>query len=601
MPTVTFDRCQQKIEVETGTMLIDAIRKAGLSIDAPCAGHGTCGKCGALILTGRDTGDKLSCQFPVTEDILVRLTDFREGGRILESGASVSSGISSNSDFVNFFSENHSPMPAVPVIRECAVSVPRSTLEDVASECSLVKRALGVQVQIPLPVASTLRRTLQSMDYRGRFVLCLDRLLAIQKEPAPCYVLAFDIGTTTIVSYLLNASTLQEAAVSSMLNPQASYGADVISRCEYAVSHQEKTLTKLIRSALCSLAEETTKKAGISMEDIYFALAAGNTCMQHLYLGISPDSLIQAPYTATVDELQLLPANSLGLPIHPLAQAAVLPSIAGFVGGDTVAVLLSLPEDTFSRLTLILDIGTNGEMVLGKGDIRYTCSTAAGPALEGARITCGMRGAAGAVDHVFLSEDGNELSISTIGSLPPIGICGSGLIDLIRCLLDLKILSPRGHFKKPETWPRETADRYSRRLIKKDGITAFLLTDDEDGIFLTQKDIREVQLAKSAIAVGIELLCNRMGVSPDDIETVLLAGAFGNYMTPESACRIGLIPPSLSDRIFGIGNAAGTGAKLAALDRTLLEKSRLLARNTRFVELAASKEFQAAYISHLNF
>ena len=590
MPTVTFDKKEQTIEVNTGTLLIDAVRKAGLSVDAPCGGRGTCGKCRTLILTGSQTGPRLSCQFLVTEDILVQLADHQSSGQILETGTSPNSGFSLKAD---------SPESS-PVLVECMAAIPKSTLDEAVSDCRLVKRALGKQVQIPLSLASTLRRTLQSVDYRGSFVLCLDRLLAIRKESSPCYVLAFDIGTTTIVSYLLNAGTGQEVAVSSMLNPQTAYGADVISRCEYAVSHKEKTLTGLVRSALCTLARENAKKAGVSMEDIYFALAAGNTCMQHLYLGISPDSLIQAPYTATVDALQLLPASSLGLPIHPLAETAVLPSIAGFVGGDTVAVLLSLPKDTFSRLTLVLDIGTNGEMVLGKGDVRYTCSTAAGPALEGAKISCGMRGTAGAVDHVFLSESG-ELSLTTIDGAPPVGICGSGLIDLIRCLLDLKILSPRGHFKKTETWTGEVAARYGRRLVKRDGITAFLLTDGEDGLFLSQKDVREVQLAKSAIAVGIELLCRRMEVLPDDIETVLLAGAFGNYMTPESACRIGLIPPSLSDRIFGIGNAAGTGAKLAALDRKLLEKSRLLAQNTKFLELASSREFQTAYISHLNF
>lgn len=224
MPTVTFDKKEQTIDVETGTMLIDAIRTAGLSIDAPCAGHGTCGKCSALILTGSQTGDKLSCQFPVTEDILVRLTDFQERGHVLESGASLNSG---------FPQKNNSPILSVssPVIRECTSTVPKSTLEDVVSDCSLVKRALGAQVKIPLPVASTLRPTLQSMDYQGCFLLCLDRLLAIRKEPAPCYALAFDIGTTTIVSYLLDAKTRQEAAVSSMLNPQTAYGADVISRC----------------------------------------------------------------------------------------------------------------------------------------------------------------------------------------------------------------------------------------------------------------------------------------------------------------------------------------------------------------------------------
>lgn len=584
MPIISFYENETTIEVPLNTTLMDAIRAAGFSIDAPCGGHGKCGKCKVSVLNGSQPGIHTACTYAITEDLLIQLPDRSAHNRILESGAAGRDSFNGYRDFL---------------VTSVDAAIPACAIGESFSECQCVKRVLGEQVEIPLPVATSLHQTLEALDRRGNFVLCRNRLLAIRKEAAPVYVLAFDIGTTTVVSYLLEARSGRQISVSSMLNPQTTYGGDVISRSEYDVAHEGKELTRLIRSALRSLTEENIKKAGISPEDIYFASIVGNTCMQHLYLGVSPESLLCAPYTATVDELQLLSAAEIGLPIHPLAQAAVFPSIAGFVGGDTVAVLLSLPKETFQKLTLILDIGTNGELVLAKGDLRYTCSTAAGPAFEGARISCGMRGAKGAIDHAQI-EDG-ELHFTTIDDEAPIGICGSGLMDLIRCLLDLGILSYRGRIEKPAKWPAQTAQRYAHRLTRKDGVTAFLLTDDENGVYLTQKDIREVQLAKSAIAAGIESLCQAMGVSIADIESVLLAGAFGNYLSPESACRIGLIPSILLDKIQGIGNAAGEGAKLAALSADALNASRSLAKDTNFVELATLPSFQETYLSHLNF
>ena len=589
MPKVTFDN-HKTVTVPEGTMLIHAVRMAGLSIDAPCGGHGKCGKCSVSVLNGKNPGLHPSCRFPVTEDLLVSVPDTASKNRILESGDSTAV---HPGEHVAVIDKNDS------LVKSIDARIPSCAIGEAFSDSQCVKQVLGSQVKIPLPVASNLHRTLTDLDRQGNFVVCLDRLLSVRSYRTPCYVLAFDIGTTTIVSYLLDAETGRQVSVSSMLNPQTAYGADVISRCEYDTSHDGKELTALVRSAVQSLAVQNAKKAGITTEDIYFASIVGNTCMQHLYLGVSPESLICAPYTAAVDELQLLPASELGLSLHPLAQAAVFPSIAGFVGGDTVAVLLSLPADTFRELTLILDIGTNGELVLAKGDLRYTCSTAAGPAFEGARISCGMRGAEGAIDHAKV-ENG-RLVLSTIGNVPPVGICGSGLIDLICCLLEMGILSSRGRIEKTAKWPAAVSALYGHRVTQRDGVTAFLLTDEETGIYLTQKDIREVQLAKSAIAAGIVSLCETMGVSPLDIRSVLLAGAFGSYLSPESACRIGLIPKELLGKIRGIGNAAGEGAKLAALSRSVLESSITLAENTRFVELATLPSFQNTYLSHLNF
>ena len=580
MPQVTFPEEGLSVSVSSGTLLIDAIRGAGLSVDAPCGGRGQCRKCAVLVLTGSAPGEQLSCQFPVTEDIEVRLPRTSMTGHILEAG-------SGRADLSS------------PNVRSVDASVSAPKIGESDSICKRVRDALGLSGPIPLSLSANLCHLLKKMDFTGNFVLVRDRLAAIRRKNMPCYVLAYDIGTTTVVSYLLDAATGRQLSVSSMLNPQAAYGADVISRCEYDTSHEKKELTLLIRSALNSLMLSNAKKAGVSPEDIFFAAIVGNTCMEHLYLGVSTESLISAPYLATVDEAQVLSPAEAGLSINPGGQVTVFPSISGFVGGDTVGVLLSLPENAFRQMTLVLDIGTNGELVLGQGTRLYTCSTAAGPAFEGAKIACGMRGADGAVDHASVKD--GELTFTTVGGLPPAGICGSGLIDLIRCLLELKIVSSRGRLEKPSKWLPEAAARYSGRLTERDGVSAFLLTDDPKGIYLSQKDIREVQLAKAAIATGVTLLCEQMDAKPEDISQVLLAGAFGNYMDPESACRIGLIPSCLSGRIRAIGNAAGEGAKLAALSSAQLERASHIARHVSFVELATSKTFQTAYVGNLNF
>lgn len=596
MPNIKFCPDNQSITVADGTLLIDAIRQAGLYIDAPCGGQGKCGKCRVTLLNKKEPVTVLACHFPVTEDLTVDFSKKTDTQILTGSDIAMS-------------------RLANPQITILSATIPHQSIGDCDSLCSRVSSVLeqqiGRPVKIPLTTAATLYRQLEKLPrlpasaeypsgaWKGFFVLQSDTLLAIREQPGNAYVLAYDIGTTTIVSYLLDAVSGKTVHISSMLNPQTAYGADVISRCEYAVDDSKNHLTSCIQNAVAALADEHIKTLGISASDIFFAVLAGNTCMEHLLLEISPDSLLHAPYLATTDQLITLPAAALKLPYHPGAQAAVLPCIAGFVGGDTIAVLLSLPEHTFDFLTLILDIGTNGELVLGKDDQLYACSTAAGPAFEGAKISCGMRGAPGAIDHVTI-ENG-KLKLHVIGDGAPSVICGSGLLDLIACLLDLGIISNRGRLEKPAKWSDGLKEAYGSRFVTRDNVSALLLTDDENGVYLSQKDIREVQLAKTALASGIELLCQEMEVSDSEISQVLLAGAFGTYLSPASACRIGLIPETLLDRIRTIGNAAGEGAKLAAYSQTALAKSEELAKQAKFVELATSRQFQETYLKRLNF
>ena len=385
------------------------------------------------------------------------------------------------------------------------------------------------------------------------------------------YALAYDIGTTTVVCYLLDGRSGAALADASCLNPQSQYGADVISRIQHALDGGGAALAGCIRAALGDLARQAAGRAGVDAGDITCAAIVGNTAMHHLLLGIDPRPLVTPPYMPVAFEAMDVPGEELlGIP----CRARILPNIAGFVGGDTVGCMVATRFDALEDMTLMIDIGTNGEMVLGDRRRRVACSTAAGPAFEGAKISCGMRGAPGAVDHVWL-EDG-RLRHHVIGGVRGAGLCGSGLLDLVACLLDAGVIDESGHMDGD--YPLEDSD-----------------------VVLTRKDVREVQLAKAAIRAGIELLAQRLGVAVGDIRRVLLAGAFGNYLNPASACRIGMIPPALLARIVPIGNAAGEGSKLCALSRAEFDYSRALARETEFLELASLPQFQDCYVDALEF
>ena len=401
------------------------------------------------------------------------------------------------------------------------------------------------------------------------------RTVQIRPDGANKYAIAFDLGTTTVVAYLMNGETGELLSKTSCMNPQAQFGADVISRIQYAMQGNASELSACIRDALSHLTVEAAKQAGITPADITVASIVGNTAMHHLLLEIDPKPLTVPPYMPAVSEALCLPSQGL-LPISPAGTVRVLPNIAGFVGADTVGCLLATRLDTMEDLTLMIDIGTNGEMVLGNKKRRIACSTAAGPAFEGAKIECGMRGAPGAIDHVSVSS--GALSFHVIGDGEAIGLCGSGLLDLITALLETEEISESGRM--------ESGD-----IFHLDGTK----------VYLTQKDVREVQLAKAAIRAGIELMCRAMQVQVSDIRQVLLAGAFGNYLDPQSACAIGMIPPVLHDRIYPIGNAAGEGARLAALSADEYAYSKKLASETEFLELASMPEFNDCYVDCLCF
>lgn len=427
---------------------------------------------------------------------------------------------------------------------------------------------LACRYTVDHPITVTLPPTADGM------ILTQGLSVHTQPDGTHDYVLAFDIGTTTIVCYLLDGHTGKRLAQTSCLNPQTQYGADVISRLQYVLHHKGTTLQNTLLGAMAQLTEDVAARVSISPAQITLAAVAGNTAMHHLLLGIDPKPLTIPPYMPKVSEAMELPAKR-SLPIGESSTLRVLPNIAGFVGADTVGCLAATRFDKSEKLTLLIDIGTNGEMVLGDKDGFLACSTAAGPAFEGAKISCGMRGAEGAVDHVWQADD--KLCYHVIGEKDPVGLCGSGLLDLVAVLLDKEEILESGKMPCKEYRLENTP------------------------VVLTQQDIREVQLAKGAISAGIELMCSQLGRCIEEIETVLLAGAFGNYLTPSSACRIGLLPACLEHKVRPIGNAAGVGAMLCAVSQAEFEYSKRLASKAQFLELASLPEFQDRYIDALAF
>ncbi|MDO4521771.1 MAG: ASKHA domain-containing protein [Eubacteriales bacterium] len=567
---VTFIREKKSIDVEAGTTVLEAQIQAGLTPDAPCGGAGTCGKC----LVRIDGKSVQACQTKVESDIAVDTMAEKTKHEILTKGFCRS-------------------VPFAPGLEIHKIHMEKPLPGEKCSEWERLLEQLWVAGG-PKPLAVKPDLVLAAGLYEKRketpdwYVIHTDEeILELRQTPGRCCFAAFDIGTTTVAGYLLDAKSAEVLSVDSRMNPQAQYGADVIMRANYVMEHGGEALSSCIRATIREMLEHLAKKANVELTDIFQVSIAGNTCMHHLFLGISPASLVYAPYTPAIREGLTLRAAEYDIKIHPRGQLLMLPNIAGYVGADTCGCLLAVRPDLKEEVTLILDIGTNGEMVLGNKEHLAACSTAAGPALEGAKIECGMRGASGAVDHV--SFENGEFHYHTIDDLPAQGICGSGLIDLVAALLRAGRI-----------------DEYGKLSTGQEQEHIFYLVPPEKsgngkGVYLTQKDIREVQLAKAAIAAGMQLLMKRLSIAEKEIAEVYIAGAFGNYMDAESAGRIGLLPPGLIDRVKPIGNAAGEGAKIALISKEERRYADELVKRIDFVELAASPEFQDCFVDELGF
>jgi len=408
---------------------------------------------------------------------------------------------------------------------------------------------------------------------------------------------AVDIGTTTVVAKLIDMTNGDCIATQATINPQTRYGDDVISRISYAQSEPGLAeLHKVIIDCINELVTQLCEKTSIDEKRIHEMCVVGNTTMNHIFLKFPVAQLGQAPYSAFSLDAHDVPAGKLGLHINPAGNVHTVENIAGFVGSDTTAVALAVDVSSFEQTSLVVDIGTNGEIVLSTKGKLYAASCAAGPALEGARISCGSRAADGAIEAVVVN--GDDIDIDVIGGCGPISICGSGLIDAVAVLLNLGIIDSSGRFVDPEKIKGKLPAAIFSRIIVQDEQPAFRLADK---VVLTQKDIRQMQLAKAAIQAGIRLLLKKSGLEDTDIMQIFLAGAFGNYIRAASALRIRLLPAVPLERIHFVGNAAVSGAQMMLLSHHWRAQAHELARRIEYVEIAHEADFQEVFADSITF
>ncbi|WP_347489133.1 ASKHA domain-containing protein [Desulfoscipio sp. XC116] len=606
--TVVFQPGDAAVEVSAASTIMEAMDKAGIDFDFPCGGRGKCGKCRVRVLSGAggptaaereilgprelSAGTRLACAAKVHGHMSVELPQRLEHNVLMASGER------------NCRIEPH--------LKKIFVNVEKPSLSAQRSDWRRLKDSLAqygygtAHLDIPVALLRRLPETMRRADHCLTVVMHGSEAAGIEEHDTTAAMLgmALDIGTTTIVGYLLDLYSGKELCAVSMLNPQTRFGADVISRINFA-NREDGGLDKLhkaVLEAVNKLIGEAAGKAGVGREQVYGVSIAANTCMHHLFLGVNPRNIAVSPYVSAVSEPLVTGARDLNIDINPSGKIFMLPNIAGFVGADTSAVLLATELNKSQDIKLVIDIGTNGEIALGSRERMAACSAAAGPAFEGAQISGGMRGAAGAIDHVRFEAG---LAYSVIGGGRPLGICGSALLDAVAGLLELGIINKRGKLL-PRDQLTNAAAELKDRLVEQEGQSAFLLAGaDKTGhgrpVMITQSDIRELQLAKGAIAAGIRVLMETLGIGPGDIREVLLAGAFGNYLNPRSACVIGLIPPELENKIKMIGNAAGTGAKLALLSSSEYRKAAQIAEFVEFVELGSYPGFNGIFARNTYF
>lgn len=586
-----------------------AAAAAHVALDAPCGHRGLCGKCRVQVLSPLPPGEGAWPPLePPTlpERTLLSAQELATGWR-LACQARVAGD-------VTVVVPERSIKPAVvplseieprPLVRKLHLPMPTPTLEDAVSDLSRLRREVAGHVPnlgVGLPVLQSLPRALSEASYDVTAVVAGDRLVALERgdTTGKSYGIAVDLGTTSVVVVLAELDTGKVLGIESRLNGQANFGADVVSRITY-VSSEPDGLRTLQRAAVDTINSATTALAeqhGVDQRQIYEAVVVGNSCMNHLLLGVDPRSLAQAPYQPVLADPVACRPGELGLAIHPEGSVYTLPNIAGFVGSDTVAVVLAARMHRSPEIRLAIDLGTNGEIVLGNRDRLLACSTAAGPAFEGARISCGMRATAGAIERVWI--DGSEVKLQVIGGKPAIGLCGSGLLDAVAQMRRAGLLNESGRLAAPDRHGSGMAPHLVRRIVPTDGTKGFLLArHGQQQVVLTQRDVRELQLAKGAVRAGISILLKEFGISESDIDEILLAGAFGSFINPASARSIGLVPPIPIQRITAVGNAAGQGALMALLSTDLRDEASEIARFVQYVELSARPDFMEQFMEDL--
>jgi len=582
------DDAVKEARVPAGTTLFDAASWNGVAIDSTCGGHGTCKKCKVRVVSGSAdispvdprafsveelrSGWRLACRAAAQEDLTVEVPELQTRPKAALAGVG-----------------RHVILR--PAVQKRYVELAEPTLHDQRSDLERLLDAMDdVEPRVPLDVVRSLGGTLRRSNWKVTGVLA-DELL-IDVEPGDTstrrHAIAFDLGTTTVVATLLDLETGQPMAVRSVLNAQQPFGADVISRIS-ATMMDDDALARLQSHAhetLQQLADEVCAEAGVDLREVYEVVVTGNQTMIQLALGIDPEPLSMAPFTIAARTMPEARAADFGLRVHERAPAVLFPALGAYVGPDIVAGILATGLTLDRRVRLFIDVGTNSEIVLGSSARALATAAPAGPAFEAAQIRCGMRAADGAIEGVKIVD--GDVQLTVIGDVEPVGLCGSGLVDAVAELVSAGMLDRSGRFVL------EASDRFGK--IGEENV--FYLSDD---IYLSQRDVRELQFAKASIATGWSLLCRDLGVEPGEIAQVMLGGSFGTYLTPASAVKIGLVPKLPLARIVSAGNVAGEGAKIVALSVTERAAASAILDEVEYVELSGRPDFNDLFIDQLAF
>ncbi|WP_300671264.1 ASKHA domain-containing protein [Desulfoluna sp.] len=573
--TVTHDQKKSSLVVPKDKPIVGSLREARLIV-APC-GIGKCGKCRILCETTPSDEEK-SHLTPMELEAGVRLACYTwpsEGMNIT---------IADRQDLKVLTRFRTSEYTLEPALTKKFFQAPAPAILDQEPDIDRLMKSVGAtENALSLDQLRKLPDFLRRQSFSG-YALLSNETLVGYSDKADHLGLIVDIGTTTVAGMIVDLTTGKTLAVSGSHNAQAPFGADVMTRIQYCMEHSTDALNSAIIDQLNSMLAGLLTRCDVN--DVSLIALAGNTTMMHLLCGIDPEFISKAPFIpATLSAMQM-PARDLG--ILSDSRALLLPGVSAYIGADIVASLLATGAVGKDKNFLMADIGTNAETVLYANGTCYACSAAAGPCFEGANLSCGMPGQPGAIDSVFQTDEGFGLTV--IDDRPSTGLCGSGVIDAIALLLDEEAMDATGRLQSRGT----LADSIEG---EKNQIR-FNLTPR---VFLTQKDIREVQLAKAALRAGIEILMQEAGVTCDDIDTLYLAGGFGSAIHPESATRIGMIPHGLLNKISVLGNAASFGALRYATEKKGIETADTIRHHTRHIELSAHKSFSSEYMNRMIF
>jgi len=565
------------IEVDGGTTVAKACEMAGYPLDLVCNGRGTCGKCKITIEENNVKSIVLACITKVKSDLSIYINEenCNHKANILE--------ISNVNNEVEF-------KPSV-----------TKTYLDIKSIKSMVN---GYINHCDLYVLKKFSKLMYEKDCKGiTYIKYENEVIDVQIDDTTDYLygVTIDVGTTSVVLYAYNLKTGELLKTYSDLNTQISMGADVISRIMYAES--SKTGLGELNEKIINTINNMLNKADLDLpefkDNLYNVILCGNSTMQHLLFNLRPDSLGSSPFTSITKDYIECFGEELLIKSADRCKVLFLPLLGGFVGSDTTSVLLTIGNDTENKL--IIDLGTNGEIAVGNINRYLVSSTACGPALEGGSLDCGMRGIFGAIERCKIKDD--EVMLKIIGDTKPLGICGSGIIDIIAELLRENILDKTGRLKTKEEFIKiRSESKLCDRFVKINDINCFIIYDNDDNkVYISQKDIRQIQLAKSSIYSGCMILIEAFKIGLDEIDEVIISGAFGNYIDVDNAMYIGLLPSVNKSTINNIGNGAGKGVSLYLLNKDMKNKCDKIVKNTVHYELANDEKFVDSYIGNMNF